>query len=265
MTAPRSPLLDISAFEKESSQGSRSNLTLSDSITRRVDDLSINDSPLHRVRITHGPPINIYDIISRVDCVGCSITECIELVETALHRPRDSADRIPLGLHNNSAIYLDPIRVSMENLHISILVQPSVNQVGSDLVPGPDAGYQEALFTLPPNHDNSTDRRQISVVSTDEASVVGEDEETRHHRHHRTDLHVERCKNKATISQAEVDLRTAKGRRPRVAAPRPTPPTLWNFDDDFILECDDQAVFATSSANLAVTFEVLDTLPRSST
>jgi hypothetical protein len=67
----------------------------------------------------------------------------------------------------------------MDNLHVSNLVQPGIDQVGSDLVPRPDAGYQEAIFTLPSNRVNSTDRHQISVVSADEASVEGEDEEIR--------------------------------------------------------------------------------------
>jgi hypothetical protein len=122
MTALRSSLPDISVSEIESSQGSRSNLTLPGSITRRVNDLSINDSPLHRVRMTRRPPINIDDIISRVDNVGRSTAECIELAETALHRPHNSACRIPLRLCNNSAIYLDQILISMENLHVSNLV-----------------------------------------------------------------------------------------------------------------------------------------------
>jgi hypothetical protein len=46
----------------------------------------------------------------------------------------------------------------MENLHVSNLDQTSVDKVGSDLVLGPDAGYQEALFTLPPNSISTPDR-----------------------------------------------------------------------------------------------------------
>jgi hypothetical protein len=65
----------------------------------------------------------------------------------------------------------------MENLHVSNLVQPSVDQVGSNLVPGLDAGYQEALFTLPPNRISNLDPLDnclISIVSFDEDSVEGE-------------------------------------------------------------------------------------------
>jgi hypothetical protein len=95
--------------------------------------------------MTRHPPINIDDIISGVDRVARSIVECLELVETALHHPCGSAYRIPFGLRNNITIYSDQIRVSMENLHISNLVQPTVDQVRFDLVPEPDASYQDAV------------------------------------------------------------------------------------------------------------------------
>jgi hypothetical protein len=35
----------------------------------------------------------------------------------------------------------------MENFHVSDLVQPSIYQVGSDLVRGLDTCYQDVLFT----------------------------------------------------------------------------------------------------------------------
>jgi hypothetical protein len=54
--------------------------------------------------------------------LSLSITECIELAEAALDRPNNSARHIAFGLHNNSTIYSDQIRVSMENLRASNLV-----------------------------------------------------------------------------------------------------------------------------------------------
>lgn len=59
--------------------------------------------------MTRHPRINIDDIISGVDRVGLSITECIELAKAALRRRSDLAYKILLGLRNNSAIYSDLI------------------------------------------------------------------------------------------------------------------------------------------------------------
>ncbi|RLN30748.1 hypothetical protein C2845_PM05G21140 [Panicum miliaceum] len=61
--------------------------------------------------------------------------------------------------------------------------------------------------------------------------------------------------NPDTIDQAEEDLRNADGRNPWVAQHR-TPATPRNLNDDFVLECDGQNVFATPSANLAAAFKV---------
>jgi hypothetical protein len=61
----------------------------------------------------------------------------------------------------------------MENFCVSDLVPLSVDQVKSEVVPGPVAGYQEALFTLPPNRIYSLDpldNRWISIISSDEYS-----------------------------------------------------------------------------------------------
>lgn len=126
----------------------------------------------------------------------------------------------------------------MENHHFSDLVQPSVDQIRSDLVLGPNAGYQEALFILPPNHISSPDpldNRRISVVSTNEASVEGEDDGARCQCLHLNGLRATRCWNKETIAQGKVDLGTVEGCHPGVTTPRPVTPTLRNLDNDFIL------------------------------
>jgi hypothetical protein len=96
----------------ESIQGSRSDLTLPISKTRQVDELSINDLAQSHVRTTRCPWINIDDILSGVDRVSHSITECIELAEAALRRPNDSARQIPFGLRNTSARSEYPWKIS---------------------------------------------------------------------------------------------------------------------------------------------------------
>ncbi|RLN12049.1 retrotransposon protein, putative, unclassified [Panicum miliaceum] len=143
----------------------------------------------------------------------------------------------------------------MEKLCFSDLNRPSVDQIGSDTVPEPQAGYWEDLFTLPPNQVSSPDRWEISIVSSNEATVEGEDEEAKRQRLQRNQNCQDRHNNKAAIDQAEEDLRNADGRNPRVV-PRHTLATPQNIDDDFVLECDGQNIFATPSANLAAAFEV---------
>ncbi|RLN05103.1 hypothetical protein C2845_PM13G05960 [Panicum miliaceum] len=117
------------------------------------------------------------------------------------------------------------------------------------------ADYQEVLFTLLPNPVSSPDRCEISVISVDEATIEGENEEAKRLRRQHNQNRQDRCNNEATLDQAEEDHRNADGRNPRVA-PRCMPATPWNLDDDFILECDGQNVFATPSANLATAFKV---------
>jgi hypothetical protein len=161
--------------------------------------------------------------------VSCSIVECIRLAEAALYRPSDSARQIPFRLRNNTDVYSDQIRVSMESLPVSNLVQLSVDQVRSEAVPGPETEYQEVMFTLPPNPVNSLDRCKISVVSTDEESVVGEEEEARCHHLHRNGLRATRRENEAVTENAEAYLLDADRRNPRVAPRRHAPLTPRNI------------------------------------
>jgi hypothetical protein len=136
----------------------------------------------------------------------------------------------------------------MENLCFSDLVRLEVDQIRSEAVPGLEDKFQEAIFTLPPNHINSPhplDSRQISVVSSNENSGEGESPEDRRLRLHCNSSHPMRCETDIAIAQGGPDLCTANGRNPRVAPPRPSPPAPRNLDDDFILECDGQQVFTT--------------------
>jgi hypothetical protein len=107
--------------------------------------------------MTRRPWININDVLSGVDRASHSISECIELTEAALCHPNDLACQSLFGFRNNSTIYSDQIRLSMESLRVSNLVEHSVHQVRSEVVLGPEAEYKEVLFTHPPNPANSPD------------------------------------------------------------------------------------------------------------
>ncbi|RLN16290.1 hypothetical protein C2845_PM02G17970 [Panicum miliaceum] len=230
MYAPRSPPIIASASEVESTQGSRSDLTLSSSNVRRVDEISLDDSA--HTRTTRRPITSANDLLFGIDQVDRSIPECIELAEAALRRPNDSDRGFPCGLRNSAAVYSDLIRAPLQNFRISDLVP---RKIGSELVPEPTGGFQEILFTLPPNRINSAAQRQ------------GEDDETRQLRIRRNESRALRRQNEGVINDVEDE---ADGRHPRN---RRLPPR--NLNDDFILECGDQPVFATPSANMAAILE----------
>ena len=109
------------------------------------------------------PVISNTDLISGIDRVTRSIAECIQLGESVLGRPGDSAIAHH-GLRNNSAMYSDQVQVCMGNLRITELDQSNSEQIRSDSPSHPGAEYQVAVFTAPPNRNNPDGRRQISVV-----------------------------------------------------------------------------------------------------
>ena len=74
------------------------------------------------------PVISNTDLISGIDRITRSIVECLQLGESVLGRPGDSAI-VPYGLHNNSAVYSDQVRVCMGNLRITELDQ---SDLGAD-------------------------------------------------------------------------------------------------------------------------------------
>jgi len=114
------------------------------------------------------------NLISQINRVGRFIAECIQLSENALHRHGNSV-RMSFGLRNNSAVYSDLLQVPRRSLPAPDPIRSDSDQIGSDSAPGPDPGFQVALFTLPPNRDRLTEQRQISVVSSDSDSIDGEE------------------------------------------------------------------------------------------
>jgi hypothetical protein len=189
MAAPRSPFPSVSASKIESSQGSRSDLTLPGSITRRVNELSINDLTQSHARTTCHPLISADKVISGID----HDRPC-QLLHRGVHRdrgaalrhPGNSARRIPLGLRNNSTVYSDQIRVSMEHLRFSDLVRLDIDQVRSKVVPG-----QKASSTPDPLNN-----RQISVVSVEGES--SEEHDLQHKRNASTATEICRPTSTAT-------------------------------------------------------------------
>ena len=87
------------------------------SIVHRVSELDINDPPIVRPKATRRPVIANTDLISGIDRVTRSIAECIQLGESVLGRPADSAI-MPHALRNNSAVYSDHVRVRMGNTEL---------------------------------------------------------------------------------------------------------------------------------------------------
>jgi hypothetical protein len=150
----------------------------------------------------------------------------------------------------------------MGNLRITELDQSDSEQIQSDPPSSPEAGYQGAVFTLPPNRSNSDSRRKILVVSLDSGSITGENDQQRAQRLHRNALRTDRRANKDVIMQAEEDLKNAKRRNPRVGRRHPSPPRPRNLENEFILNYDGHQVFATPSANMAAVLQVFEGLPQ---
>jgi hypothetical protein len=119
---PRNPPTGPSITESGNSTIVKSNLTAQSSITRRVSELDINKPPIVRPRATRRPVISNTDLISGIDRVTKSLAECIQLGESVLGHSCDPAV-LTYGLHNNSSVYSDQIRVRMGNLRIKELDQ----------------------------------------------------------------------------------------------------------------------------------------------
>ena len=127
-TVPQNPPTSPSITESGTSTSVRSNLTAQSSIVHRVSELDINDPPIVRPKATRRPVIANTDLISGIDRVTKSLAECIQLSESVLGRPGDSAI-VPHGLCNNSAVYSDQVRVCMGNRRITELDQSDSEQI----------------------------------------------------------------------------------------------------------------------------------------
>ena len=82
----------------------------------------------------------------------------MQLSESVRGHPGDLAI-MPHGLRNSSAVYSDQVRVCRGNLRITELDQSDSEQIRSCLPSSPEAEYQVAVFTLPPNCSNPDGRR----------------------------------------------------------------------------------------------------------
>ena len=116
VTPPTRP----SITESGNSTSVRSDLMAQSSITRRVSKLDINDPPIVRPWAMRCSVITNTDLIFGIDRVTRSIAECIQLGESVLGRPGDSAI-IPYRLRNSPALYSDQVRARMGNLRITEL------------------------------------------------------------------------------------------------------------------------------------------------
>ena len=150
----------------------------------------------------------------------------------------------------------------MGNLRITELDQSDSEQIRFDSRSHPEAEYQVAVFTLPPNRNRPDGRRQISVVSLDSESFDGEDDQQCADHLHRNTLRADRQANEEVIRQGKEDLENAERRNPRVGRRRPSPPRPRNLENEFILNYDGHQVFATPSANMAAILQVFEGLPQ---
>jgi len=150
----------------------------------------------------------------------------------------------------------------MGNLRIKELDQSDSEQIQSDPPSSPEVGYQAAVFTLPPNRSNPDGQRQISVVSLDSESFIGEDDQQWAERLHCNSLCADRRANEALIQQAEDDLDNDECCNPKVARRRPSLPRPRNLENEFVLDYDGHQVFATPSANMAAVLQVFEGLPQ---
>ena len=171
------------------------------------------------------PVASADDLISQIDLVGRSITECIRLGEDTLRHHNDP-DRVPFGLHNAATTYSDQIRVRFSD-------PDTLGQIRSDSVLGAELGFQDASFTLPPNRSSATKHRRIFVVSDDSDTRENETDEERaqrlHHNEVRTDM---RCHD-TVIRQSEHEIQDADRRNPRN---RLSPIRPRNLNADFVLD-----------------------------
>jgi hypothetical protein len=87
----------------------------------------------------------------------------------------------------------------MGNLRITELDQSDSEHIRSDPPSSPEAEYQVAVFTLPPNRDSPDGRRQISVVSLDSESFDGEDDQQCAGHLHRNAFRADRRANEEVI------------------------------------------------------------------
>ena len=113
---------------------------------------------------------------------------------------------------------------------------------------GAELGFQDASFTLPPNHSSATEHRQIFIVSDDSDTRENETDEEKAQRLRHNEVHADMRRNDEAIDRGNRDLENAECRNPRN---RHSPIRPRNLDADFVLNYNGQDVFATPSANLA--------------
>ena len=75
----------------------------------------------------------------------------------------------------------------------------TLGQIRSDSASGAELGFQDASFTLPPNHSSVTEHHGIFVVSADFDTRTNEDDEERENRLRRNELCTDRRRNEAAI------------------------------------------------------------------
>ena len=109
----------------------------------------------------------------------------------------------------------------------------TTGQIRSDPASGAELGFQDASFTLPPNHSLATEHRRIFVVSDDSDTRSNEDDKERENRLQRNELRADRRRNEAAIRLSERDMEDTDRRNPRN---RHSPIRLRNLDADFVLD-----------------------------
>src|SRR6185312_11637414 len=133
----------------------------------------------------------------------------------------------------------------------------TLDQIRSDPTSEEEVGFQNTLFTLPPNRSSATEHRRIFIISDDSDTRENETDEEKAQRLRRNEIRADMRRNDGAIDRANRDLENAERRNRRN---RHSPIRPRNLDADFVLNYNGQDVFATPSANLAAVFQVLEGL-----
>ncbi|RLM73615.1 putative gag-pol precursor -orf1 [Panicum miliaceum] len=155
--------------------------------------------------------------VSVTESLLCSRSN-LALSSSVLHQVEDLSindeAKNPARTTRRPSVNIDDILAGLDRVKASLAECIGLAESTLHRPDGPQASYHEVLFTLPPNPVSSPDRREIFVVSSDEATINGEDEEAKCQRLHRNQKRQDRRNKEAILLQAEEDLRNADGRKP---------------------------------------------------
>ena len=82
----------------------------------------------------------------------------------------------------------------------------TLDQIRSDLASGAELGFQDASFTLPPNHSSATEHCRIFVVSDNSDTHENKTDEERAQQLHHNEVRADMRHNDAAIRRSEHEM-----------------------------------------------------------